>query len=55
MTEQDRKLIGIGAALGIIAGAVIFAVTDSPLGLGLGIIFGAMAGAAFVYTKKQGS
>ena len=55
MTEQDRKYIGIGSAFGMIIGAVVFAITDSPLWIGLGIVFGAMAGAAFGYTKKQRS
>ena len=55
LSEQDRKFVGIGAAFGIIVGSVIFALTDSPLWLAFGFIFGVMAGAAFGYTKKQRS
>ncbi len=53
MTDQDRKYIGQGGAFGIIVGSVIFALTDSPLWLVFGFIFGAMAGSAFNYIKKQ--
>jgi len=55
LTAQDRKYIGIGAAFGIIGGAVVTAVTGSPLGLALGVIVGAMAGSAFNFIKKQQS
>ena len=42
----NLRLIGIGAAFGIIIGVVGFAVTDSPVWIALGLPFGAALGAA---------
>ncbi len=43
---RNLRLIGFGAAIGIIVGTVIFAVTEQPAWLAVGLVFGAAIGAA---------
>ena len=38
---------GFGAAIGIIVGAVVFAITQNPVWIGIGIPFGAALGIVF--------
>ncbi len=38
---------GFGAAIGIIVGTVVFAITQNPVWIGIGIPFGAALGIAF--------
>jgi NhaP-type Na+/H+ or K+/H+ antiporter len=38
---------GFGAAIGIIVGAVVFAITQNPVWIGIGIPFGAAMGIVF--------
>jgi hypothetical protein len=48
--NEDRDLTmaaGFGAAIGIIVGSVVFAITQNPVWIGIGIPFGAAFGFAF--------
>ncbi len=48
----NNRPIAYGISSGIIVGAVVFAITQNPVWIGLGIPFGAAVGAAFQALRK---
>ncbi len=44
---MESSAIGRGAGLGLVLGIVVFAITQSPIWIGLGLVFGAAVGTVF--------
>ncbi len=49
---DNNRPVAYGVSFGIIVGAVVFAITQNPVWIGLGIPFGAAVGAAFQANRK---
>jgi len=50
---QDEKTVGVGVAMGIVVGSVLFVLTDSAVWLGVGIAVGAAIGANWGRIKRS--
>ena len=48
----NNRPVAYGVTFGIIVGAVVFAITQNPVWIGLGIPFGAAVGAVFQANRK---
>ena len=48
----ERRSVSYGTSFGIIIGSVVFAITQNPVWLGLGIVFGIAAGAGVQANRK---
>lgn len=49
---DNNRPVAYGVSFGIIVGAVVFAITQNPVWIGLGIPFGAAVGAVFQANRK---
>ena len=49
---DNNRPVAYGVSFGIIVGAVVYAITQNPVWIGLGIPFGAAVGAVFQANRK---